>query len=445
MSARYLRWRHGPRTMFMRLGLVFFVALLLANALTYVLIMGERRAATVDMMLGYLEKDVASSVALLDRLPAAERAAWLPRLERRTYRFVLGKGQTGAVPDTVLSNRIAAAFVASIGQQYRVSASLVPGSRDRVQAHIALSDGMALTIDMQPSPLPISGWLPLVLVLQLILIAAVVWLGVRAITRPLVELAQVADALGPDLQAERLNETGTIEVVRAARAFNAMQDRIKQYMTERMQILAAISHDLQTPITRMRMRADMLDEPELRHKLNQDLAEMQALVSEGVTFARTLHGNTEPATRIDPDALLSSLVYDYQDAGQPVTLAGQLGTPLVTRPQAFKRVLSNLIDNGLKYAGEVMVEARFDGEGAIIHVRDKGPGIPVEQLEAVFQPFYRLEGSRNRDTGGTGLGLAIARQLSLAMNATLTLHNRPEGGLEARLRFKSLPERGVPD
>ncbi|HEY9103512.1 ATP-binding protein [Chitinimonas sp.] len=444
MSELVMGWRYWPRTMFMRLGLVFFVGLLLANALTYVLIMAERRAATVDMMLGYLEKDVASSVALLDRLPAAERPAWLPRLERRTYRFELGPGLAGGVPDTTLSSRVAASFAAAVGQHYPITASKVPGSRDRVQAHLRLSDGSQLTVDMQPMPLPISAWLPVVLGLQLLLIAAVVWLGVRLITRPLVEMAQVADALGPDLQAERLDETGSIEVVRAARAFNAMQDRIKQYMTERMQILAAISHDLQTPITRMRMRADMLDEPELRHKLNQDLAEMQALVREGVTFARTLHGNTEPATRIDPDALLSSLVYDYQDAGQPVELEGQLGTALVTRPQAFKRVLSNLIDNGLKYAGAVAVEARFDEGGATIHIRDNGPGIPEEQLEAVFQPFYRLEGSRNRDTGGTGLGLAIARQLSLAMNATLTLHNRPEGGLEARLRFKSLPERAPP-
>ncbi|WP_188698298.1 ATP-binding protein [Silvimonas amylolytica] len=426
------RW---PRAMFTRLSLIFLGGLLLAHGLTYVLIMRERGAATTDMMLGYLEKDVASSVALLDRLPAAERAAWLPRLERRTYQFELGQGLSGGAPDTVLSRRIAAAFVDAIGQHYSVTASKVPGSRDRVQAHVTLHDGTALTIDMIPAPLAIPAWLPLVLITQLILIAAAVWMGVRLVTQPLEKLAAAADTLGPDLKAVQLPETGSSEVVRAARAFNAMQTRIAQYMAERVQILAAISHDLQTPITRMRVRADLLDDPALRDKLNKDLTEMQSLVKEGVTYARTLQGVNEPPVRIDPDALLSSMVYDYQDAGQPVTLAGSIGTKIVTRPQALKRVVGNLIDNALKYGGDATVAVARDGADVIVSVCDNGPGIPADQLEAVFQPFFRLEGSRNRETGGTGLGLAIARQLSQAMNAVLTLQNRPEGGVEARLRF----------
>ncbi len=431
------RW---PRTMFTRLSLIFLGGLLLAHGLTYVLIMRERGAAATDMMLGYLEKDVASSVALLDRLPAAERPAWLPRLARRTYQFELGQGLAGGVPDTELSRRIAAAFVDAIGQHYPVTASKVPGSRDRVQAHITLKDGSALTIDMIPAPLAIPAWLPVVLALQLVLIAAMVWYGVRLVTHPLERLASAADTLGPDLKAAHLAETGSIEVVRAARAFNAMQGRIAQYMAERVQILAAISHDLQTPITRMRVRADLLDDTTLRDKLNQDLTEMQSLVKEGVTYARTLQGVNEAPVRIDPDSFFSSLIYDYQDAGQPVTLQGHVGRKLVTRPQALKRVLGNLIDNALKYGGNADVSVVLDGADMIVSVCDNGPGIPADQLEAVFQPFFRLEGSRNRETGGTGLGLAIARQLSQAMNATLTLQNRPNGGVEARLRCPGEPQ-----
>lgn len=423
-----------PRTLFMRLTLILFIGLVVAHALSFWLIMRERTEATTGLMLGYLQQDVASSVALLDRLPAAERAAWLPRLERRTYSFSLEPGMAGRAPDTKLSSMIAASFLDAIGSHYRVTAHVVPGQKDRVQAQLELSDGMPLTIDMRPAGLPISGWLPVVLLLQLILLAGVTWLGVRLATRPLVQLANAADTLGPDLRASTLPEDGPLEVARAAKAFNAMQGRINHYMAERMQILAAISHDLQTPITRMRMRADMLDDSEQREKLNHDLKEMEVLVKEGVAYARTLHGTSEPPCALDPDALLESLVFDYTDAGQKLELHGKVGHSITTRPNALRRVLINLIDNALKFSTQVELRA---GEGAdgriIIQVLDNGPGIPEAELEAVFQPFYRVEVSRNRDTGGTGLGLAIARQLAQAMNASLNLHNRAAGGLEARL------------
>jgi len=423
-----------PRSLFTRLTLILFVGLGVAHALSYWLIMHERREATTGLMLGYLEQDVASSVALLDRLPAAERAAWLPRLERRTYSFSLDHGLPGHTPDSKLSNRIAASFVEAIGKQYRVTANAVPGQRDRVQAHVELSDGSPLTIDMRPAGLPISPWLPIVLLLQLALLAGFTWIGVRLATRPLAKLAAAADTLGPDLRAERLPEDGPLEVARAARAFNAMQERIGLYMTERMQILAAISHDLQTPITRMRMRADMMDDSEQRRKLNNDLREMEMLVREGVTYARTLQGTLETPCRVDPDALLDSLVGDYQDAGETLRLNGKAGRALNTRPHALRRVLVNLIDNALKFSGAVDIAVSRDArDRVVIAILDQGPGIPEAELEAVFQPFYRVEASRNRETGGTGLGLAIARQLAQAMNAELSLHNRQGGGLEARL------------
>jgi signal transduction histidine kinase len=432
MNTRGKNW--WPRTLFMRLTLILFIGLVVAHALSFWLIMRERTEATTGLMLGYLQQDVASSVALLDRLPAAERAAWLPRLERRTYSFSLEPGMAGRAPDTKLSSMIAASFLDAIGSHYRVTAHVVPGQKDRVQAQLELSDGMPLTIDMRPAGLPISGWLPVVLLLQLILLAGVTWLGVRLATRPLVQLANAADTLGPDLRASTLPEDGPLEVARAAKAFNAMQGRINHYMAERMQILAAISHDLQTPITRMRMRADMLDDSEQREKLNHDLKEMEVLVKEGVAYARTLHGTSEPPCALDPDALLESLVFDYTDAGQKLELHGKVGHSITTRPNALRRVLINLIDNALKFSTQVELSVGEGEDGRIIiQVLDNGPGIPEAELEAVFQPFYRVEASRNRDTGGTGLGLAIARQLAQAMNAGLSLHNRTAGGLEARL------------
>jgi signal transduction histidine kinase len=261
---------------------------------------------------------------------------------------------------------------------------------------------------------------------------------VRLATRPLQQLAQAADQLGPTLKAERLPEHGPSEVARAAKAFNAMQDRIAHYMSERIQILAAISHDLQTPITRMRLRVDLLDDNPLHDKLQQDLREMEQLVKEGVAYARTLHGTAEQPCRVDADALFDSLVLDYVDAGQDVTLYGQVGATLVTRPQALRRILGNLIDNALKFAGAAEIQVSLQQNGDVtVSVLDRGPGIPAGQLEAAFEPFYRLEASRNRQTGGTGLGLAIARQLAAAIEASLTLHQRAGGGLEARLTLPS--------
>jgi signal transduction histidine kinase len=431
---------HWPRTLFARLTLILCIGIALAQTLSFWLTMTERDQTMTNVMAGYVEREVASSVALLDHLPASERALWLPRLARRSYEFILGPGLPGGPPDARLSALLAKSIADGIGTRYPLTVNAIPGDAERLQVHLQLSDGTPLTIDVRPmSSLPLSPWLPLVLLLQLGVLAVCCWLAVRLLTRPLHDLALAADTLGPDLKAARLPENGPSEVARAAKAFNAMQDRMAMYVTERMQILAAISHDLQTPITRMRLRVDVMDDSEQHAKLQQDLQEMETLVKEGVTYARTLHGATEVPCRIDPDALFDSLVCDYVDAGKEVSLQGSVAIALMTRPQALRRVLGNLIDNALKFGGaaEINVAALPDSQ-VTISVLDRGPGIPEQSLEAVFEPFYRLETSRNRHTGGTGLGLAIARQLTLAMNATLSLHNRPGGGLEARLTLKNL-------
>jgi signal transduction histidine kinase len=424
-----------PRSLFARLALILCVGLALAQGLSFWFTMTERNEATANVMMGYIEREVASSIALLDRLPPAERPAWLPRLARRSYTFQLDEGVAGAAPDTLLSARVAASMLEGIGARYDVTANAVPGEPEHIQVHMKLMDGMPLTIDYWPPPrIPMSPWFPAAMLGQLAVLGACCWLAVRLVTRPLHQLAQAADALGPDLQPRRVPEDGPSEVARAARAFNAMQGRIAGYLAERIQILAAISHDLQTPITRMRLRVDLMDEEPLQDKLRQDLLAMEALVREGLAYARTLHGSWEQPRRTDPDALLDSMVCDYTDAGRQVTLRGAIGRECLLRPQALRRVLGNLTDNALKFGGAADITAALRPDGRIaITVRDHGPGIPPDALEAVFQPFHRLETSRSRDTGGTGLGLAIARQLTLAMDGELALRNAEGGGLEATL------------
>ncbi|WP_184358575.1 ATP-binding protein [Rhizobium sp. BK602] len=431
-SRRFPVW---PRTLGSRLFVILLAGLMLAQGLTFAAQFLERYIAARSVMLNTLENDVATSIAVLDRLPAAERGAWLDRLDRGTYRFVLGPGLPGTDAMSARATEIAAKIRAAVGERFPLKFQSIPGDGKRLQAHLTLSDGNALTIDVNPAPImPLATWLPFVLVAQLGLLVLCTWFVVRQAIRPLVHLANAADALDPNRKSPRLTEEGPSEVAHAARAFNAMRDRIAHYLEERVQILAAISHDLQTPITRMKLRAEMADDTPEKEKLVQDLGEIERLVHEGVAYARSAHGNTEKPSRIDIASFVESLVYDYQDTGKAVMMAGTIEGAIVTRPHALRRVLTNLIDNALKFAGTAEIILHKEDDGAIlIKVQDRGPGIPEDQLEAVMQPFFRLEQSRGRGTGGTGLGLAIAAQLVLAIGGSLRLRNRAGGGLSAEI------------
>ena len=427
-----MKW---PRTLASRLALIFFTGLVLAYGLSFGLQAYERYISSRSMMLSNLEQDVATSVAILDRLPAAERAAWLPRLERRTYRYRLDQGLAGEAMPSSDPPMAAASIVKAIGSDYRLTFLEIPGPNAHFQAHLNLADGAPLTIDVTPTPVPVARWLPVVLLIQLAVLLLCTWLAVRLAIGPLTRLAQAVDNLDPDQPGVQLDESGPREVRYAAVAFNALQARIAAHLKERMQLLAAISHDLQTPITRMKLRVEVMDEGVERDKFWNDLDEMEHLVREGVAYARSMDSSTEATCRVNLDAFLDSLVFDYQDSGAQVERHGSSGTLLETRPHALRRVLVNLVDNALKFAGAAELQVSREGSTTIIRVLDNGPGIPGDELDEVLKPFYRVEGSRNRSTGGTGLGLAIAHQLIQAMGGRLTLSNREQGGLCAQIEL----------
>ncbi|WP_374654451.1 ATP-binding protein [Dongia sp.] len=244
--------------------------------------------------------------------------------------------------------------------------------------------------------------------------------------RPLDRLTRAAEALGRAGTTQQLPETGIGEVRRAASAFNKMQARIGRLIEDRLLMIAAISHDLKTPITRLRLRAELMDDEETRQKLLKDLDEMEAMIGSTLAFARE-EGNPEPPQAIDLRALV-------KEAGehQPRMRLCIAGTgPWETRAQALalKRAIANLVDNAVKYGGEAIVSLSRgkDREGHPcfeLRIDDRGPGIPPDEMERVFRPFYRLEASRNRDLGGTGLGLAIARSAIRAQGGEVELHNR---------------------
>lgn len=425
---------HWPRTLISRLSLIFLVGLTLAQALSFGVQYYERYETAKNTMLGNLETDVSTSIAILDRLPAEERMSWLKQLDRRNYRYLLGEGSPGvALRDTPIA---VTSIKEAIGKDYPMTVTDIPGPIKHFQVHLKLADGSPVTIDVRPSMVPLSPWLPVVLLGQLALMILCTWLAVRIAIRPLTRLAQAVENLDPNTHPVHLDEQGPTEVAHAAIAFNAMQARIAAYLKERMQLLAAISHDLQTPITRMKLRAELMDDCGDKDKLWNDLGEMEHLVREGVAYARSVHGATEESRRTDLDSFLDSLVFDYQDMGKEVQLSGKSNAVIHTRPHALRRVLVNLTDNALKFAGaaQLRVEPK-EGDSLSVTVMDRGPGIAEEELARVIEPFYRVENSRNRSTGGTGLGLAIAQQLAQALGGTLTLRNREGGGLCAELRL----------
>ena len=433
-----MKWRLGwPRTLASQLSLIFLVSLVCAHGLSFSAQFYERYISARTTMLDNLENDVATSVAILDRLPANERASWLPRLDRQNYRYLLNAGESGEPMKSDDIPMAAASIRHALGEHYPLTFRTIPGLQKHFQAHLTLADGNPITLDVRPAAPPVAHWLPVVLVLQLALLLGCTWAAVRLAIRPLTRLARAVETLDPNAHPTPLDETGPTEVAHAAVAFNAMQQRIAEYLKERMQILAAISHDLQTPITRMKLRAELMEDSTDRDKLWSDLGEMEHLVREGVAYARSVHGASEASARINLDAFLDSLVFDYQDMNKRVSLSGRSARVFDTRPHALRRVLVNLVDNALKFAGSAELEVGATATGELsIKVLDRGPGIAEGELTQVLQPFYRVENSRNRGTGGTGLGLAIAQQLVVAIGGTLTLSNRLGGGLCAEIRLR---------
>jgi signal transduction histidine kinase len=228
-----------------------------------------------------------------------------------------------------------------------------------------------------------------------------------------------------------LKETGAREIRGATRAFNAMQERLRRYLDSRTQVLAAMSHDLRTPLTRLRLRVESIDDDNLRQRCIEDLDEMSSMVRGALGVFRGLNDD-EPAVPVDIDALALELQRQHAELGGEVSIVGVARAPYVAKPLALKRCLGNLVQNAIRHGVRATIHIE-DGAQLILHVCDEGPGIPEDMLEKVFEPFFRLEQSRNRDTGGTGLGLSIARDNAQAHGGSLSLHNRKEGGLEARL------------
>ncbi|MDR3531092.1 MAG: ATP-binding protein, partial [Rhodopila sp.] len=300
-----------------------------------------------------------------------------------------------------------------------------------------LPDGEWLNVTAELEPL--GPWhSPTFLAAFLLMTAAAALLtlwAVRRLTAPVRTLAEAAEALGRDVNAPPLPENGPTEVATAAVAFNTMAARIRRFVQDRTELLTAIGHDLRTPITRLKLRAEFVEDEEQRGKILADLEELEAMVSATLAFGRDAR-TTEPVSSLDLAELLRTILDEAGDANPDVLdnlkYEGPAHLTVRARSLALKRVFVNLVANAVNYGGSATVRLLdADPRMVVVEIEDDGPGIAPGELDRVFEPFHRGEPSRNRETGGVGLGLPIARNIMRAHGGDVTLANRPAGGTKA--------------
>lgn len=448
-----LSWRAWPSSLFVRMALILLLGLLVAQGLSLWLQWGER-ATVVSQARGQNFVDrMAEAVRALEATAPAQRSAALETLSYGNWQVTLiSVDQVSQNPPrgamrNLFSDRLGSpreirpvgGGAAGMGMGMGMMHGNMPRSFDvrlRDGQWVRFSGGRELDTPALPSDLIVR------LLVTLMIVTAVVMLAVRQATQPLKRLAQAADTLGRDLDAPALAEVGPMETRRAAQAFNRMQARIKRLVNERSRALAAVSHDLRTPLTRLRLRAELVDDEKLRDQMAADLDAMAAMIDATLDYLRGLQ-TSEAVRPIDVNALLASMSEDALVLGRRISVQGQALAPYTGRLSALRRALQNLIDNAIKYGSCAHLRVEDDAGELRIMVEDEGPGIEPGELARVTEPYYRLDASRNSATGGVGLGLSIAKDIALLHGGDLVLANRPQGGLSATLKLpRGLKARG---
>ena len=463
--------RLWPRSLVAQTTLALIGAVVVSNLAGFLLYSGERLDALISARGHELVQHVAVAARLVDDAPVqhrrrlvwslrrpdlrlfwGERPAvaagddrWRMRALGRVFREALGEGAlrdlrlaerpgtgslTGPLADAENADRPAQR---ESREDSRVDAGRLRSGPLLIGA-LKLDDGSWLNFAAAAPPFqPFWTTRPFLIVIAsttLVLLVAL-W-AVRRATRPLATFAAAAERLGLDIGAEKVAEAGPLEVLSAAAALNRMQERLRRFVDDRTQMLAAISHDLRTPITRLRLRAELIEDQELQRKTLADLDEMQAMLEEALAFARH-DAAAEKPLRFDLAVLLQTVCAEWEDMGAAVRYDGPEHLAIAGRPGSLKRAFTNLISNAVRYGGSATVSLSQSAQAILVCVTDAGPGIPEAELERVFQPFYRLEASRSRETGGVGLGLSLVRSVVALHGGSVRLENRPEGGVSARV------------
>lgn len=469
-----------PRTLFGQILLALVAGLIAAQSVGFWLMLDDRARFEERLLGAYAAQRVAGVISILDQAEPGERNRLMHALNVPPIRVSLSEPWQPATDENAEEAHL---FVERVARELERPASLQVLSikRAEIRRHgdaptavraqdasanppaagehrrnrrgppilfvvgqARLSDGTVLTFRHS---LPQQGldWPLRLLVLLLVLGVSVALLAgwaVRRLTRPLASLADAATGLAQNLDRPPLPETGPLEISRAAQAFNAMQRDLKRYLETRAQALAAVSHDLRLPITRLRLRLERVADKNLMAKMEDDLSDMDDMIGNTLEFLRA-GASAEQWQKLDVNALIESAVEDMTTLGARIELHGATLGPIVAKPQALRRCLANLLDNAWRYGGESIEASVIDrGDQIEIRIADRGPGIPADELERVFEPYVRIESSRAKHTGGCGLGLAIARAIARAHGGDVRLAARAEGGICATV---TLPRKGAGD
>lgn len=432
MPDRNSRIQLWPRGLVGRVTLVLLAAVLLEFTGSTVFYEQAETYSADDAHLARTAEQLATDIRLLTVTPRDQRAALAGMLSTSDLRL----GWRPAVsiqPEMAQMHRLHRRLGNQLFAYGRRGLLLhEPHEPGDVTGVLPIGDGSVLEFTapgMMARHTVTRGLMSAAILAGCVLLAAAML--VRTLSLPLRALARVADAIGRGPQVPVL-ERGPREVRHLARAMNAMQSRINRLIADRTEALAAVSHDLRTPLSRLRLRAGFLEDAEVQGAIEADLDEMEAMVGSVLSYLAG-ESNPEPARTIDLAALLATLVDEAADAGRNAHYIGPDHAAARLRPLATKRVIANLLSNALAYAGNVVVTLERSADGMRITFQDDGPGIPEAELDRVLTPFYRVEASRGRATGGLGLGLAIVHREVERDGGILTLGNRPEGGLRVTI------------
>jgi signal transduction histidine kinase len=454
--------RFLPESLLGRTLLVLAAGLLVAQLGSAVIHLFHRGGSVYRLATLQIASQIGQSARILNRLPASERHKVVQESSGPHVKLSLSDRpiavESGYSEHDPYEEQFTQAIQRQIGARWPIRVDINPQPRSMeapasafdlwmaryfyfllpepfaIVVQVGLQDGTIAVFDVNVPQEPLRSFeslVPLLLLLLVVCFALAAFL-VRMITSSLNRLSRAADAIGENPDRTPLAESGPSEVRGVIAAFNRMQRRVREYLTERGRLLSAISHDLKTPITRLRLRAEMLPDEEIRGKMLRDLDEMQTMVGATLDFFRSVgkDGQRQP---VDVAALIESVCEDRRESGQELSVRGAPLSPYRADPQALRRCLENLIENAVRYGSCADIDIDDSPQRLRIAIRDRGPGIPEGELEKVFEPFYRLDDSRNMDSGGTGLGLSIARNIARWHGGDVKLANAARGGLVAEL------------
>lgn len=442
-----------PRTLGVQLIVVTAAAVLVSNlAVAAWFELGNERLSESELNERVVER-AASTATLLAAIPNRSRSEAAAAMSSGLWTFSLRTGRVSPISMNDAEAKLASRLKAMLPPEKSMlpvfvhTAVLQPpiGGRgrrlsgDAIQFTVPVVRGTHLIATFYRPPTP--GWpteVTIAAVMAIVVASAASAYISRRVARPLSALAAAASVAARGGTAPSVPEEGPDDVSNAAKAFNAMTERVSRTLQSQRQLLSAVGHDLRTPLTAMRINLEFVEDHDLRERLGANLDELQALTESVLSAARGAGG--EAKRNIDLSALVESLCADLDDLGEPVIWQGHGPAPLACRPDEIRRAVRNLVENAVAYGRKAEVQIAESKAAYEIVVDDDGPGISEEDKSRVFEPFVRLESSRNADTGGTGLGLTLVRAIAQGHGGGIELQNRPEGGLRATLR---LPREGA--